>query len=111
MTLAAILLKCASILTPSESRSEWLAEWTGELRFVFDERGRGKAFAFAMGGLRDALWMRRNRPNRNCALLVESPVACVLLLAAVAIAAALLAPLVPLAGKIGEAIRSPTELR
>ena len=95
MTLAWLLLRSAAILTPRELRREWLDEWTAELRFVIDECGDRDVLQFAIGSFRDALWLRRSRGFR-----VESPGACLLLLAVLALSAVSLAFAIPPSAKI-----------
>ena len=95
MRLASFLVRTAAILTPCELRREWLDEWTAELRFVIDEHGGREALFFAIGSFRDALWLRRTRGFR-----VESPWACLLLLAVLALSAVSLAFAIPPSGKL-----------
>ena len=79
------LLRGAAWMVPGAERAEWLAEWRAELWYV--DRG---ATRFCLGAFRDALWLRRNRnaPNSLRAFGLESPVRCVLALAALAAAVA-----------------------
>ncbi len=54
------ILRCASMLVPSDCRREWLAEWQAELWYV-----RGRTTPFCFGAFRDAAWLRRNTPRRE----------------------------------------------
>ena len=81
------ILRVASFLAPSYRRAEWLREWRSELWYV----PQGEAMLFVLGAFQDALWLRRNRPHaeqlspesrtRNH---LESPLACLALLATLA---------------------------
>lgn len=62
MRLHRALLRCASCLVPPGQRSEWLAEWNGELCHVHGTH-RSQAVGFCLGAFRDALWLRRNAPS------------------------------------------------
>jgi hypothetical protein len=91
------LLRGAAWMVPGAERAEWLAEWRAELWYV--DRG---ATRFCLGAFRDALWLRRNRnaPNSLRAFGLESPVRCVLALAALAAASVFLAFRLPLPRRI-----------
>jgi hypothetical protein len=78
------ILRAASLLAPSAHRDAWMEEWRTELWYVPPDA----AARFCLGAFSDAFWLRRNqtgaaRPNRN---YLESPVRCLALLAAGAIA-------------------------
>ena len=87
-TACRFLLRCASLMVPRESRSEWLAEWQGELWHV-----RHHAFAFCLGAFRDAAWWKSEAWKSEAAsspaerrLWPRSAWRCILLLALLAIA-------------------------
>ncbi len=86
-----LILRCAEWLVPGDERSEWMAEWGGEFVYVRRTLGTARAAAFAAGAFHDALWMRRNHPPASRALFFDSPVRCLLLLAALASAGIFLA--------------------
>jgi hypothetical protein len=94
--ISGCILRCASWLTPSDERAEWLAEWGGELAYVRSRTGPGRAALFAMGAFPDALWLARNSQSPLDILILESPLRCLLFLAALLIAS------------FGFAWRSPT---
>src|SRR5258708_5693273 len=75
------ILRVASFLAPGPQRAEWLAEWSAELCYVTHG-----ATAFCLGAFLDALWLRRNSPPSNARRTfgIESPLRCVLFLAALA---------------------------
>jgi hypothetical protein len=78
------IVRAASWLVPAEARAEWLAEWRAEfLHVAAAARGRTVA-AFCVGAIPDAVWLRRSAPRAG----VE-PALCLLLLAALAAAGAL----------------------
>ncbi len=58
-----MILQCAVLLVPACNRTEWLAEWTGELAHV-SRQNRGRTslrftpLAFSFGALFDAVWLR-----------------------------------------------------
>ena len=83
-----MILRMASFLVPADERAEWLAEWHAELHHIRLQRPE-LAIRFALGAFRDALWMRRNRPP--CVIRLNSPAACIALLALAAATAILLA--------------------
>ncbi len=61
--LTAMILRCAVLLVPACDRTEWLAEWTGEVTHVSRQhRGRTSLrltpLVFTLGALSDALWLR-----------------------------------------------------
>ena len=79
----ATMLRAAALLVPRELRAEWLAEWGAELWVV--RRVSGRATSFCLGAFRDALWVRRNNPaGDERAVLLKSPVGCLLVLAGLA---------------------------
>jgi hypothetical protein len=84
--ISACILRCASWLTPSDERAEWLAEWGGELAYVRSLAGPARAAAFAIGAFPDALWLRRNSQSPLDILILDSPLRCMLVLAALLIA-------------------------
>jgi hypothetical protein len=73
------IIQTAALLVPAPDRDEWLAEWRAELWYV-----NRRATAFCLGSFCDAFWMNRNTPapmaRRRFGL--ESPVKCVMFLAA-----------------------------
>ncbi len=75
------MLRAASLLVPGTQRAEWFAEWHAELGYVTHAPTR-----FCLGAFRDAFWLRRNNqaPNGPAVFRIESPVRCLLLLAALA---------------------------
>jgi hypothetical protein len=84
MTLAPrhlAILRAAAWLVPGPQRAEWFAEWRAELWYV-----KQHATLFCLGAFRDAFWLRRNSPAPDvCRTFgLESPLRCVLLLAALA---------------------------
>ncbi len=81
-----VMLRFARWITPAEQRAEWLREWGGELAYVRRTRGAAWAFAFCLGAIPDALWLRRNRAPREARRIFsfESPVHCLLFLAILA---------------------------
>ncbi len=92
-----LILRSAACLVPGEQRADWLAEWQSELCYL--RRTEGRALRFCLGALPDALWMRRNLPRAAGRPIVrlDSPVHCLLFLAALAGASALLATRLPVA--------------
>ncbi len=88
------ILRLAACLVPPDLRDEWLAEWRGELAHT--RWGRWKLLSACRGSFQDAYWLRRNTPSSP---LLDSPAACLLLLAAgVAIARAATAAAGPARG-------------
>lgn len=85
-TLHVAMLRNAARLVPAPERAEWFAEWSAELSYVEHD-----ATSFCLGSFRDALWLRRNRPDRRPGFRMESPWSCVLVLAGLAILMLLLA--------------------
>lgn len=79
------MLRAASWLAPGDRRGEWLGEWRAELWYV-PRRG---ATRFCLGAFRDALWVRRNCANPARGGYLESPVRCLAVLAALAMASIL----------------------
>uniref|UniRef100_Q01UT7 MacB-like periplasmic core domain-containing protein n=1 Tax=Solibacter usitatus (strain Ellin6076) TaxID=234267 RepID=Q01UT7_SOLUE len=79
--LHSAMLRAASLLVPGTQRTEWLAEWRAELGYVTHART-----GFCLGAFRDAFWLRHNNdaPNAPGVFEVQSPVRCLLLLAALA---------------------------
>lgn len=68
------ILRVASLLTPDGERAQWLEEWRSELWYV----RRPRATLFCLGAFRDALWVRRNRPESSCEVRIRfgSPLVC-----------------------------------
>lgn len=90
------ILRTAALLAPSGHRDAWLQEWQSELWYVPLDR----AARFCLGAFPDAFWLRRNqleiaRRDRN---FLESPIRCLALLGAGAIASIFFA--IRLAGKL-----------
>ncbi len=88
------IVRVASFLAPSCRRSEWLREWRSELWYV----PRREAVPFVLGAFQDALWLRRNLPYAERLSLenrtrnhLESPLACLALLATLALLSILMA--------------------
>src|SRR5271156_763460 len=56
-----VLLRCSSVFVPKSERSEWLAEWTGELAYILQERDAAAAphcaVIFCFGSFQDALFL------------------------------------------------------
>ncbi len=92
-----LILRSVACLVPGEQRADWLAEWQSELCYL--RRTEGRALRFCLGALPDALWMRRNLPRAAGRPMVrlDSPVHCLLFLAALSGASALLATRLPVA--------------
>ena len=86
-------LRAASLLAPGDQRADWLEGWQSELWYV----PRCEATRFCLGAFADAFWLRRNNPSPVTRSLPhpQSPVACLLLLAALAVATSVLAIHVP----------------
>lgn len=91
MRLQLGLLRIASLLTPAAKRADWFAEWSAELQFVHEHR-REVSTRFCFGAFRDALWLRRNQPERHPRGLfhLDSPVRCLAFLSVCAAATVLL---------------------
>jgi hypothetical protein len=85
------VLRAASLLAPGDQRAGWLEEWRSELWYI-PRRG---ATLFCLGAFRDAVWLRRNNPSPVKRRLLESPLRCLALLAALAAASLVIAVLVP----------------
>ncbi|MDR3702824.1 MAG: hypothetical protein P4L56_24475 [Candidatus Sulfopaludibacter sp.] len=84
------VLRAASLLAPGDRRAEWLEGWRSELWYV-PPRG---ATRFCLGAFRDAFWLRRNSLSPMM-LRLESPLACLSFLAALAAASSLMAVCLP----------------
>ncbi len=87
------ILRAASLLAPSDQRAEWLYEWRSELWYI-PRRG---ATQFCLGAFRDALWLRRNNlsPVKRTRIHLESPLSCLVFLAAIAAACSFMAVCLP----------------
>jgi hypothetical protein len=82
------MLIAAALLVPGSEREEWLAEWRSELWYLM--RGGGSSTgSFCLGSFRDALWLRRNRPDAECKgrPWLQSPGRCTAVLMALALVA------------------------
>ena len=100
-----LILRCAALLAPTGARSEWLAEWSGELAYVRRTCGRARGLAFCAGAFPDALWLRRNHtPAEARGIFNAVSSRCLAMLAALA------APCVFFAGR-SSALRDPLRLR
>ena len=64
------ILRMASLFVPLQERSEWVAEWEGELWHVWQacktaspasSHDNSEVVAFCLGAFQDAFWLRRNR--------------------------------------------------
>jgi hypothetical protein len=94
LSLHSIILSSASLLVPRRHRSEWLDEWKSELWYVLQnaenvprhKSWHRTALLFCLGSFKDAIWLRRNfrSPNLNGHQLLQSPLKCLLFLAAMA---------------------------
>ncbi len=75
-------LRAASLLVPSDRRTEWIEEWRSELWYI----PQCRATIFCMGAFRDAFWLRRDRcvPVQRTRIGLESPLSCLALLATLA---------------------------
>ena len=75
------ILRVASALAPYDQRDEWLEEWQSELWYV----PPSDATRFCLGAFRDAIWLRRNSMGtvKQPRMHLESPLSCLVFLAAV----------------------------
>ncbi len=91
--LPLVILRTASLLTPTDRRAEWLREWRSELWYI----PRVEAARFSLGAFPDALWVRRNHvsASRRVVPNLESPLSCLAFLAVVATVCLFIAVLVP----------------
>jgi hypothetical protein len=87
VSLEFAILRAASLLVPRRDRPEWLAQWRGDLWHV-----NARRIVFSAGAFRDAVWMRRHAERRP---LMESPAACLLVLAALLGVSLAVPPAVP----------------
>jgi hypothetical protein len=87
------ILRAASLLAPGDQRAQWLHEWRSELWYI-PPRG---ATLFCLGGVRDALWLRRNNLSleKRTRAHLESPLSGLAFLAALAAVGILSAVSVP----------------
>lgn len=82
------ILRIASFLVPIPHRAEWMEQWASELWYI----PQSQATAFCLGAFQDALWLRRNRPvsgpvyKQRSGIHLDSPLACLAVLTAVAAA-------------------------
>jgi hypothetical protein len=83
------ILRAACLLAPADRRAEWLREWRSELWYI----PRHEAIRFCFGAFQDALWVRRNTPQRR--LHLESPLSCLAFLATLAVIGLLIALCLP----------------
>ena len=90
-SLPDVILWSAARLVPAEQRAEWLAEWRSELCYL--SRSGGRLVPFCLGAFPDALWMKRNLPRTQARKMIrlESPLHCILFLAALAACSVFLA--------------------
>jgi hypothetical protein len=84
------ILRAASLIVPDGQRALWLAEWQSEFWYIPPRQ----ATPFCLGAFRDALWLRRNAPSPTHSSL-ESPLACLAFLSALAAASILIALRLP----------------
>jgi hypothetical protein len=100
------LLRCASLLAPAKQRAEWLREWDAELWHVqrvcapadsLSWTAEREVTAFCLGAFQDAYCLaRQTRPKSMAhASLRGSAAQCILLLAALLAASAVMAHLLP----------------
>ena len=68
--MTGVLLRLASWIVPRPTRPDWLAEWRAELHHV-TRIDPPRAFTFALGAFRDALWLRRHDESPRPALLAS----------------------------------------
>jgi len=80
------ILRNVALLVPGSARAEWFAEWRAELWYVEHD-----ATAFCLGSFRDALWIRCKSFSARRMFSLDSPLRCVLFLAALAFVSCLLA--------------------
>jgi hypothetical protein len=76
-------LRVASLLAPSDQRTEWMEEWQTELWYI----PQCHATRFCLGAFPDALWLRRNRSEgdrKRTGIRLDSPISCLAVLAACA---------------------------
>jgi hypothetical protein len=102
------MVKTASWLVPEEQRTEWLAEWKGELWQLQDNRTQ--AAIFCLGSFRDAVWLWRNKPLKPGTRLLKSPAHCLLFLltvAALSLFFALRLPDIPIAPAMAKSLPRP----
>jgi len=87
------VLRAASLLTPSDQRTEWLKEWRSELWYI----PWRQAMLASLGAFRDALWLRRNNlnPGTRNRIYLESPFLCIALLATLAAVSIVVAAQLP----------------
>lgn len=90
------ILRTAALLAPSGQRAQWLDDWRSELWYVPPD----EATRFCLGAFADAFWLRRNQAggSRRDRSFLESPVRCLGILGAVAMASVFFA--IRLAGKL-----------
>lgn len=83
MSVYNIVFRAASVLVPSDMRSDWLAEWQAELWHVQCSETRFKTFCFALGTVQDAFWLQQNNsfPLLRKPIWMASPWWCISLLA------------------------------
>jgi hypothetical protein len=88
------ILRAASLLAPGEQRAAWLGEWQSELWYI----APGGAARFCLGAFQDAWWIRRNRAQalQPASTLLDSPLRCLALLAALTAVCALIALCIPM---------------
>jgi len=86
------IIQTAALLVPASERAEWLTEWRAELWYV-----NRRATAFCLGAFCDAFWMNRNTPAPPTRrwFSFESPLKCVMFLAALAALSTLLTTVLP----------------
>ncbi|SPE24281.1 conserved membrane hypothetical protein [Candidatus Sulfopaludibacter sp. SbA3] len=93
MSLPLAILRTAALLVPAPERAEWFAVWQSELWYVQQHPA-----IFCLGAFRDAFWVRRNSPAPPAHnALLQSPLHCILFLAALAGLSLFLAFRLPLA--------------
>ncbi|MGP0074512.1 MAG: hypothetical protein ACLPWF_21560 [Bryobacteraceae bacterium] len=76
-------LRVASLLAPSDQRTDWREEWRSELWYI----PPCHATRFCLGAFQDALWLRRNRSEearKRTGIRLDSPISCLAVLAACA---------------------------
>jgi len=100
------LLRCASLMVPSERRAEWRREWRGELWHVRQTyapagcagwRGEAEVTQFCLGAFQDALCLRRagRQPRQTFAAMKGTAGRCILILVAILAASDGVALLLP----------------